>query len=110
MIDDVLSPLEQFPAYKERFREVAEKTFEELTSASGVDPEANRELCRAIQDLKSDNEKTASTLTWWTVLCVFMWIVAAVCVIICVSKGFAQGWLVPTLCIVGAITMLVLLF
>ena len=110
MIDDVLSPLEQFPAYKERFREVAEKTFEELTSASGVDPEANRELCRDIQDLKSDNEKTASTLTWWTVLCVFMWIVAAVCVIICVSKGFAQGWLVPTLCIVGAITMLVLLF
>lgn len=110
MIDDVLSPLEQFPAYKERFREVAEKTFEELTSASGVDPEANRKLCRDIQDLKSDNEKTASTLTWWTVLCVFMWIVAAVCVIICVSKGFAQGWLVPTLCIVGAITMLVLLF
>lgn len=110
MIDDVLSPLEQFPAYKERFREVAEKTFEELTSASGVDPEANRVLCRDIQDLKSDNEKTASTLKWWTVLCVFMWIVAAVCVIICVSKGFAHGWLVPTLCIVGAITMLVLLF
>ncbi len=110
MIDDVLSPLEQFPAYKERFREVAEKTFEELTSASGVDPEANRELCRDIQDLKSDNEKTASTLKWWTVLCVLMWIVAAVCVIICVSKGFTQGWLVPTLCIVGAIAMLVLLF
>lgn len=110
MIDDVLSPLEQFPAYKERFREVAEKTFEELTSASGVDPEANRELCRDIQDLKSDTEKTASTLKWWTVLCVFMWIVAAVCVIICVSKGFTQGWLVPTLCIVGAIAMLVLLF
>ena len=110
MIDDVLSPLEQFPAYKERFREVAEKTFEELTSASGVDPEANRELCRDIQDLKSDNEKTASTLKWWRVLCVFMWIVAAVCVIICVSKGFTQGWLVPTLCIVGAIAMLVLLF
>lgn len=110
MIDDVLSPLEQFPAYKEKFREVAEKTFEELTSASGVDPEANRELCRDIQDLKSNNEKTASTLKWWTVLCVFMWIVAAVCVIVCVSKGFAEGWLVPTLCIVGAVAMLVLLF
>lgn len=110
MIDDVLSPLEQFPAYKEKFREVAEKTFEELTSASGVDPEANRELCRDIQDIKSNNEKTASTLKWWTVLCVFMWIVAAVCVIVCVSKGFAEGWLVPTLCIVGAVAMLVLLF
>ena len=110
MIDDVLSPLEQFPTYKERFREVAEKTFEELTSASGVDPEANRELCRDIQDLKSHNEKTASTLKWWTILCVFMWIVAAICVIICVSKGYSERWLVQTLCIVGAVAMLVLLF
>ena len=110
MIDDVLSPLEQFPVYKEKFREIAEKTFEELTSASGIDLEANRELCRNIQDIKSDNKKTASTLKWWTVLCVFMWIVAVVCVIICISKGFAEGWIIPTLCIVGAVAMLVLLF
>lgn len=110
MTEDVLSPLEQFPAYKEKFREVAEKTFDELTSASGVDPEANRKLCKDIQDLKSSNEKTSKTLTWWTVLCVFMWIVAVVCAIVCISDGFQSGWLVPTLCIVGAIAMLVLLF
>lgn len=110
MTEDILSPLEQFPAYKEKFREVAEKTFDELTSASGVDPEANRKLCKDIQDLKSSNEKTSKTLTWWTVLCVFMWIVAVVCAIVCISDGFQSGWLVPTLCIVGAIAMLVLLF
>ena len=42
MTEDILSPLEQFQAYKEKFREVAEKTFDELTAASGVDSEANR--------------------------------------------------------------------
>lgn len=110
MIEDILSPVEQFPAFKEKFREIAEKTFEDLTSASGIDPEANRKLCHDIQDLKSSNEKTASVLRWWTVLCVFMWIVAAVCVIICVSRGFHAGWIIPTACIVGAVAMLVLLF
>ena len=110
MIEDILTPVEQFPAYKEKFREVAEKTFEELTSASGIDIEANRELCQNIQDVKLNNKKTTSTLKWWTVLCVFMWIVAVVCVIICISKGFAEGWLIPTLCIVVAVAMLVLLF
>ncbi len=110
MIEDVLSPLEQFPAYKEKFREVAEKTFEELTTASGVDPEANRKLCRDIQDLKSSNEKTSNTLTWWTVLCVFMWIIAVVCTVICIVDGFQNGWLIPTLCIAGGVSILVLLF
>ena len=62
MIEDILTPVEQFPAYKEKFREVAEKTFEELTSASGIDIEANRELCQNIQDVKLNNKKTTSTL------------------------------------------------
>lgn len=110
MVEDVLSPLEQFQAYKEKFREVAEKTFEELTVASGVDPEVNRALCNEIQDLKSNNEKISTTLKLWTALCIFMWIIAAVCAIICISNGFASGWLVPTLCIVGCVAMLVLLF
>ena len=37
MIEDILTPLEQFQAYKDKFREVAEKTFEDLTTASGID-------------------------------------------------------------------------
>ena len=110
MIEDILSPVEQFPTYKEKFREVAEKTFEELTSAAGIDPEANRILCREIQDLKSNNAKTTTTLRWWTILCVFMYVVAAVCIIICISKGFQNGLVVPILCILGAIAMLVFLF
>ena len=110
MIEDILSPVEQFPTYKEKFREVAEKTFEELTSAAGIDPEANRILCREIQDLKSNNAKTTTTLRWWTILCVFMYVVAAVCIIICISKGFQNGLVVPILCILGAVAMFVLLF
>lgn len=110
MIENILTPLDQFQAFKERFREIAEKTFDELTTASGVNPEANRTLCREIQDLKSDNKKTATTLRWWTVLCVFMWVVTAVSVITCIVKGFHDGWLVPTICIVLAVAMLVLLF
>ena len=110
MNKDILTPLEQFQEFKEKFSEIAEKTFDELTKASGIDTEANRALCIELQDLKSSNKKTAKTLKWWTVLCVFMWIVAAVCVIKCISKGFQSGWLIPTLCIVVAVAMVVLLF
>lgn len=109
-MEDILSPLEQFQAYKEKFREIAEKTFEELTSASGVNPEENRALCVEIQDIQTNNKKTAKTLKLWTALCIFMWIVAAVCVIICIADGIKNGWLIPTLCIVGCVSMLVLLF
>ncbi len=110
MAEDILSPVEQFPEFRQKFHEIADKTFEELTKASGVDPDANRALCREIQELKSANEKTSSKLTWWTVLCVFMWIVTAACVIVCISKGFREDWVVPTICIVVGVTMLVLLF
>ncbi len=110
MIENILTPLEQFQTFKEKFREIAERTFDELTTASGVNPEANRTLCREIQDLKSDNKKTTTTLRWWTVLCVFMWVVTAVSIITCIVKGFQNGWLVPTICIVLAVAMLVLLF
>lgn len=110
MNKDILTPLEQFQEFKDKFREIAEKTFEELTSASGVNPEENRALCVEIQDIQTNNKKTAKTLKWWTALCVFMWIVAAVCVIICIADGFKSGWLIPTLCIVGCVSMLVLLF
>lgn len=110
MTEDILSPVEQFPEFKQKFHEVAEKNFEELTKASGIDPDANRALCQEIKDLKNSNEKTASKLTWWTVLCVFMWVVTAACVIVCVTDGFKNGWVVPTVCIVVGIAMLVLLF
>lgn len=110
MTEDILSPLEQFRAYKEKFREVANQTFEELTAASGVDTDRNRTLCQEIQSIKENNKKTATTQRWWTVLCVFMWIVAALCVIICLSHGFHDGWVVPTVTIVLFVAMLVVLF
>ncbi len=110
MTENILTPLEQFQAFKEKFREIAEKTFDELTTSSGVNPEANRTLCKEIQDLKSDNKKTRTTLRWWTILCVFMWVVTAVSAITCIVDGFQNGWLVPTICIVLAVAMIVLLF
>lgn len=108
-MEDILTPVEQFREFKEKFHDVAEKTFEELTEASGVDPELNRALCNELQELRSSNEKTARKLKWWTVLCVFMWIVVAACVIVCIVDGFSS-WLIPTLCILGAAGMLFLLF
>lgn len=110
MTEDILSPLEQFKAYKDKFREVAEKTFDELTAASGVNPDSNRLLYKEIQELKSNNQKASSTLSWWTVLCVFMYLVTAASVIVCVADGFKSGWLIPTASIVVGVSMLVLLF
>lgn len=110
MTDNILNPVEQFQTYKKKFCEIAEKTFEELTTASGINPEANRALCIEIQDIKSNNEKTTKTLKWWTILCVFMWIIVAAGIIICIYQGFHNGWIVPTLCIILSVSMLVLLF
>lgn len=110
MAEDILCPLEQFPEFKQKFHEVAEKTFEELTDASGINVDSNRLLWREIQELKSNNQKTASRLSLWTTLCVFMWIVTIACVIVCIAVGFQNGWLVPTISIVVGVAMLVLLF
>ena len=57
MTENILNPVEQFQTYKDKFHEIAEKTFNELTTASGINPEANRALCAEIQDIKSNNEK-----------------------------------------------------
>lgn len=109
MAEDILSPLEQFPEFKEKFKSVAEKTFDELTTASGIDAEANRKLCKETQELKGANAKVSKTLNWWIVLCVFMWVVAVVGIIMGITK-FKDGWVVPTISLVVAAGMLVLLF
>lgn len=110
MTEDVLNPLEKFQAYREKFREIAEKTFDELTVASGIDSESNRALFEEIQNLESNNIKIRITLIWWMILCTFMWIVTVVCLIVCITNGFQTGWMISTLSIVCGILMLVLLF
>ena len=110
MIEDVLSPLDQFQTYKEKFREIAENTFDELTSASGIDAEANRKLLKELQDLKSNNKEISTKLKWWKVLRTLMWIITAVCVIVCIVDGFSSNWVIPTVTIVLGLTMLGLLF
>ena len=110
MFKDNLSPLEQFQTYKDKFREIAEKPFDELTIASRINIEDNRILCKEIQDLESENEKTTTTFGLWTLLCILMWIVTITCIIICISKGFENGWIIPTLCIICSVSMIILLF
>ena len=62
MVEEILSPLELFPSYKEKFREIAEKTFEELTIFSKIDIESNRILCNDIKELKLEKKKITNLL------------------------------------------------
>lgn len=112
MNEDVLSPLEQFPTYKEKFQEIAEKTFDELSSAADIDIKTNRELCKDIQELKLNNKETKKNLTLWTTLCAIMWVVTIICAIISIPIGFGEdnAWIISILCIVICISMLGLLF
>lgn len=110
MTEDILSPLEKFQEYKEKFREITEKTFQELTKISGVDIEANRTLCKEIQELKSDNKKITKKLIWWTILWAIMWLVVCICMMACFIDDFQTSWIVTTGCTVSAIMVILLLW
>ena len=110
MVEEILSPLERFPSYKEKFREIAEKTFEELTIFSKIDIESNRILCNDIKELKLEKKKITNLLGWWIACCALMWIVAIIWPIIYFSSDFQDDWIISTLCILGCILILVLLF
>lgn len=82
MIEDIYDPLTEYTdKYKERFRVVAETTFEELAEEANVDVEANRKICQNIYDSEKTLANIKSDITWWTILCVVLWIIVVAGVI-----------------------------
>ena len=51
MIEDVYNPVQKFRSeFRDKFKEVAEQTFEDLLKHSGLDVEANKEIVNKIND------------------------------------------------------------
>lgn len=78
MVQDIYEPLNEYVrTYKDRFRQVAERTFAQLATEAGVDVEANRITCRKIYDTESELDGIKSSISGWTLLCVVLWIAVA---------------------------------
>lgn len=76
MPQDIYDPLAEYiHTFQPRFKEVAEKTFDELADEAQVDIEANRETCRKIYAYEEQLASVKTSGTWWKVLCVILWII-----------------------------------
>ena len=78
MPQDIYDPLAEYiQTFHPRFKEVAEKTFDELADEAQVDVEANRETCRKIYTAEGELSSVKTSGSWWKILCVILWIVVA---------------------------------
>ena len=84
MLQDIYDPLAEYiNIFQPRFKEVTEKTFEELAEEAQVNVEANRETCRKIYE---NEEKLSSVKTkggWWKVVLILLWIAVIGGIIVC---------------------------
>ena len=78
MVQDIYDPLSEYAdVFRDRFEKVAEKTFAQLAREAQVDADANRETCRQIYTTQQQTDSLSSTIVWWTLLCVVMWLAVA---------------------------------
>ena len=75
MIQDIYDPLTEYVnVFRDRFKDVAQATFAQLAMEAQVDVEANRETCRQLYAIEEDLSSVKKRITWWTVLCVVLWL------------------------------------
>ena len=86
MPQDIYDPLAEYiQTFHPRFKEVAEKTFDELADEAQVDVEANRETCRKIYTAEGELSSVKTSGTWWKVLCVILWTIVAGAIVWCIA-------------------------
>ena len=79
MIQDIYDPLNEYiNTFRDKFKKVAEETFDALAQEAQVDVEANRTTCQQIYKGEADMADIASRITRWKVLCVILWIGAVI--------------------------------
>ena len=75
MIEDIYDPLNEYiSTFKDKFKKVADETFNALADEAQVDIEANRETCRQIYAGEKNLADVSGRITMWTILCVILWI------------------------------------
>ena len=85
MQKDIYDPLKEYVnVYRDKFKEVAEKTFAELAAEAQVDVGKNRETCRRIYSEEDSLSKVEAGIRWQKVWRVLLWL--------CVAVGFIVGF------------------
>lgn len=85
MQKDIYDPLKEYVnVYRDKFKEVAEKTFAELAAEAQVDVGKNRETCRRIYSEEDSLSKVMTSIRWQKVWRVLLWL--------CVAVGFIVGF------------------
>lgn len=85
MQKDIYDPLKEYiNVYRDKFKEVAEKTFAELAAEAQVDVGKNRETCRRIYSEENSLSKVMTSIRWQKVWRVLLWL--------CVVVGFIVGF------------------
>lgn len=84
---EIFRPLEYYKDHlRAAFRDAVEAEMDSITAASGIDQEANRELCARIREAEQRRDAASSRAGWITFLIVMGWIaVAAALALACVS-------------------------
>ena len=87
MVQDVYDPLAEYSrVFRDRFKEIAKRTFAELAAEAKVDVEANRETCWKIFNTRNSLAGVRSRIKRWTCWCVVLWIAVAVGIILMLVK------------------------
>lgn len=74
MPEDIYDPLTEYvKVFRDRFKEVAKRTFAELAKEAQIDTEANRETCRKLYDTEEALDSVKSHINTWTTLCALSW-------------------------------------
>ena len=85
MQKDIYDPLKEYVnVYRDKFKEVAEKTFAELAAEAQVDVGKNRDTCRRIYSEEYSLSKVMTSIRWQKVWRVLLWL--------CVVVGFIVGF------------------
>lgn len=107
MPDDIYDPLAEYVnVFRDRFKEVAERTFAGLAAEAQVDTAANRDTCARLYAAEAALSSVRSRINWLTAWCVALWLIVAVGILTIILKYWVLGvwWLVA----IGAVVALAL--
>lgn len=75
MVNDIYDPLAEYiNVFKDRFKEVAEKTFVELAQEANIDIEANRKTCRELYATKDEILIVQARIGRWKTWRFLLWL------------------------------------
>ena len=109
MVEDVYNPAERFRTeFRERFRKVAEETFDELVKISGIDVQENRVTVNKIRNSEQTIAELNGSLSWAKFWRGFLWLLA----IAAVGAGiyFMEIPQYAAISVMALVLLLVLLF